>query len=215
MDPSQKKILINRGSALMIMIILLLIITIVGIWALRSSEINILKAGNKQATTKLQLYAEEALGVATRRFQEIANFEGNLIDSIAQINGTTPRTLGTLVADAPPPLGLCMPVSETDTSCSSPACNDGTTYAFDAPTQNVVCNFLGAASKTAQVAIVRKTDQIISQDERNGIFLINVIARDSNNRRQVTQGVMVVPYNPITRQPNETPYLANTSKTLN
>ncbi len=209
----------DRGAALIILMILMVVIMAIGIWGLSSSRIGIMKAGGKRATAQLKNAAEGGLQLGLRRFQEIAN---NLTtDSIGARLGNT-RTLKTTLDTALSGSydGICMPDPEpaSNVGCTSPPCPTvfSPTAVFDRRTENVICNFLGAALPDTQVIAVRKTDVIIdTANERHAIFLLNSLARDRTGRKQIAQAVVVVPYNPSAAAGDESlgvPYFATMSK---
>ncbi len=201
----------DRGVALVILMVVIIIATLLGVWGLSSSRIGILKAGSKSAQTRLQLLAEQGIQKALRRVQEIVNYDGTLGDSIGSLTRTSltePLTSGGVV---------CVPDPYNETApCNSPGCPDifnTNSTEFDQAHNsdtNVLCNFLGDTVPDTQVILVRKGDLIVSTTEWNAIYLVNSIAKDSANRRQVVQAVIIIPFDPTTGLALNEPYIATT-----
>jgi hypothetical protein len=204
--------------------VVVVIATLLGIWGLSSSRMGILKAGNQAAQTKLELLAEQGLQKALSRVQEIANCcTSNLVDTVGK-NLSSAKTISWLNG-VPTPSGdfLCQPPPTSGTGTAlctgttDPACLDsknyfGTNTDVDVVNQNVVCNFMGKMLKDTQVTLVRKTDLQATTQETDAVFLVNSVARDSSDRRQVVQGVIILPYDQGTGYALLDPYLATSTK---
>lgn len=200
----------------MIMVVVV-IATLLGIWGLSSSRMGFLKAGNKAAQVRLQFLAQQGLQKGLRRIQEIADWDGELLDTVGDDHTSAKNIFWFNCVDFPWTSCLCEPApSGGNEGCSSPACPDlfGVDTDWDVVNQNVVCNFLGTSLKNTQVILVRKADIVATDNEQDAIFLLNSIARDSNDRRQIVQGVIVVPYDLVsgTGLAILEPYLATSSQ---
>jgi hypothetical protein len=198
--------------ALIILMVVIVVATLLGIWGLNSSRTGILKAGHRTAQTKLQLLAEQGLQKALRRIQEIVNVDGTLVDTVGDEYLDAPKNNTFLYFGSS---ALCEPpATGTDVDCDNPACTDnfGTDTDWDVVTENVVCNFLGDTLKDTQVMLVRKTDIQATSTETDAVFLVNSVSRDSQDRRQIIQGVIVVPYDYATGIGLLDPYIATTTK---
>jgi Tfp pilus assembly protein PilX len=206
----------DRGAALMILMVVIIIATLLGVWGLNSSRTGILKSAHRTAQTKLQLLAEQGLQKALRRIQEIMNVDGTLLDTVGDDNTTAKdRSWLHCLPEGSP--CLCMPAANGNSpDCNNPTCGDnfGTDTDWDVVNQNVVCNFLGSTLKNTQVMLVRKPDIQATATETDAIFLVNSVARDSQDRRQIIQGVIVVPYDQVTGTGVGLlePYIATTTK---
>jgi hypothetical protein len=197
--------------------VVVVIATLLGIWGLSSSRMGILKAGNQAAQTKLELLAEQGLQKALSRVQEIANCcPNNLVDTVGKNIVSVPKSYPWLDSASSTVDHLCAPSSPTDADCNSPKCDDmfNTNDHFDEikNAKNVVCNFLGTTLKDTQVTLVRKTDLQATTQETDAVFLVNSVARDSSDRRQVVQGVIILPYDHDSGLPLLEPYLATSTK---
>ncbi len=145
---------------------------------------------------KLQYQAEEALQVAVRRIQAIA--DPTLTDPLfgyrgAYAYGDTEHTIDWLVNTA------TFPTPET-AETPNPACPepfDPETGLDDTgssgSTSNVICNFLGDSSPDTQVILVRKSNQVES-GLNFAVYLVNVIARDGVGRKRAIQGAVILPF---------------------
>jgi Tfp pilus assembly protein PilX len=209
----------DHGMAMIVLIVVLIVATLLGIWGLNSSRLGILRSGHKSAEAKLQLKAEEGLQKALMRIQEISGV-GGATDTIGAKNTSAKNLAWIASSDSACPAAstncLCVPADDAappKSGCQSPDCGDhfGTDTAWDTITENVVCNFLGTLVRETQVIVVRKADLPVSTTETDAIYLVNAIARDSQDRRQVVQGVIVIPFNPVTLVAQE-PYVATTTK---
>ena len=189
-----------------------MIATGIGLFGLRSSQGTLKKIGVRRNVTELKYESERGLQKAVQRIQIVAQ---NQTDIIAEQNAGDGSSTGGdynskdlewLVEDIP---------EEDDAVSANPDCAGWkANQDFDDITENVVCNFLGVNEEDIHVALVRKND-LTAGTQTFGIFLINSIAYDSSGRRQITQGVVIVPYNSNSGSPfvTETPYLSN-SKTV-
>jgi|GEM_PF-5017060 len=208
----------NKGYAIIVLTVILGLSTAIALFGLRSSQHRTKKAGIKGTVTELKYESERGLQKAVQRIQAIADGQDT---AVPNANGSSAyKDISFLVGD----LALGSILTEADTNAASGSdpnlpCDSNTQYPFDQfrpGSLNVICNFLGAVEPTVQVSLVRKNDL---NDSGNifGIFLINAIALDGNGRRQITQGVVAVPYSrPTPADPpvfREMPYLTN-SKTV-
>jgi hypothetical protein len=209
----------QRGFAVVLLIMILVIATAIGVWGLRSSQNTLRRIGVRRTVTELKYEAEKGLQKAVLRLQSIANKDttDDDTDNIALTNADAGGVTGgdynekDLIW-----LMNTLPDESTEGASANPAC--GTFVAeenFDTIANNVVCNFLGVAEENTHVSLVRKND-VNEGGLTFGIFLLNSIAYESSGRRQIIQGVVVVPYTDNgdgTFTLNETPYLSN-SKTV-
>jgi len=183
----------NRGIAIILLMIILIVATGIGIWGLTSSRSSMLKAGSRKFSTELTYQAEQGLQKAVRRIQTIAEGVDQVAtsnDNDAQATGGnyTPKTIDFLVST------ICAEGATGCTSGTNAACtNFSALVDFDVVNVNVVCNFLGVVDSGTQVSIVRKAD-LVNAPDTFAIFLVNSIATDDDGRRQAIQGVVVVPY---------------------
>lgn len=193
----------DRGIAIVLLMIVLIVATGIGIWGLTSSRSSLLKAGSRKFSTELTYQAEQGLQKAVRRLQSIR--AGS--DQVAAMNyaDTSPGKTGGdysqktmdyfLGTGASHTGGLC-----TETACATqnPACsNFDALKNFDNKNMNVVCNFLGVVDTNTQVIVVRKND-LVANGQTFAILLVNSIAKDKADRKQAIQGVVVVPYDTAT-----------------
>lgn len=211
----------KSGYAIVVLIVILLVATGIGLFGLRSSQGTLKKIGVRRSVTELKYESERGLQKAVQRIQAIAEGETDVIAvQNADASGTTggdygEKTLEWLVGTNVTtyiPEENASGVSSANIACNNWDPDEG----FDKITENsnVVCNFLGVNEEDIHVALVRK-DDLDAEGNTFGIFLINAIAYDTSGRRQIAQGVVVVPYSSESGNPSlsDTPYLSN-SKTV-
>lgn len=204
----------NQGFAVVLLIIILVVATAIGMFGLRSSQSTMQKIGIKRQVTELKYESEKGLQKAVRRIQNITTDGQD--DAVAVQNSNASGVTGGDYGPKDIAWLLAIP-QDTDASLPeadrNPPCNDwDSNIDFDMVTANVVCNFLGVSEPNVHVALVRKED-LFQDPERFAIYLINSIAYDSSRRRQITQGVVVVPYDQTGPTLVSPPYLSN-SKTI-
>lgn len=184
----------NRGFAMILIMIILIVATGIGIWGLSSSRTNVQKAGSRRAATSLVYQSEHGLQMAVRRFQGMCLMPP--VDPVSNTNNAdTHRTGGNY---APKDMAFFLSNMCQEAMCGAPPLDCG---AFDHLVgydnfsgPNVDCNFLGVTTPETQVSIVRKDDLVTVDAGTFGIFLVNSIATDKNGRKQGIQGVVAVRY---------------------
>lgn len=201
----------NQGLAIVLLMIILVVATAIGIWGLTSSRNSMLKAGSRKFTTELTYQAEQGMQKAVRRIQSIAT---GGTDQVAVTNNAdlTPGKTTSGNYNQKNLTFLLTTVGQESTfgSSANPACSSFSAIVdFDAVTSNVVCNFLGVVDLNTQVTLVRKNNLDVGPNESFAVFLVNSIAMDSGGRKQAIQGVVVVPYDPVSVTFNGDPYLAS------
>jgi len=210
----------NRGTALVLLMIVIVVSSLIAVWGLSSSRQGVLKAGIYRASVATQYDAETALQKTLQRIQEIV--DPDVSDSLKDLHSpSTDQTIDFLLSLCDPPgtdavaqPGTCGSTQGTsyDVPCSTTF--DPNTD-FDVVTQNVICNFMGTTLSNTQVSLVRKQDYIQGADKA-ATFLVNTISIDPGGRRKIVQGVIVVPYQgtaaPYTPDSIQKPYIATTLK---
>ncbi|HLG19942.1 MAG TPA: hypothetical protein VI895_09055 [Bdellovibrionota bacterium] len=196
----------RTGTALAIILLLIVVISLVGTFTLSSSKEWLFKSGRYRAKVALIQEGEEAIQKAVRRIQEIG--DPNLADSVAEPD-----------KDIQFLLGLCKPsscIGGYDPPCDEQ--NFDPAENLDVVTKNVVCNFMGSTFEQTQVMLARKED---ASDGFNSyaVFEITAVTKGTSAQRSFVQGIAILPYedDPVTagsyRLPEgEGPYFVSWSK---
>lgn len=205
----------NQGYAIVVLVIILLMATAIGMFGLRSSQSSLKRIGVDRSVTELKYESERGLQKAVTRIQVIA--EGGTDAILDQNDSDSGTTGGDFVAKTLNWLVTTIPTETAAGGSANPDC-DGwdPNVNFDQRDSNVVCNFLGVNEEDIHVALVRKDDLVVSgtPTQTFAIFLVNAIAYDGEGRRQISQGVVVVPYDPAGPTLVDTPYLSNSKNVV-
>ncbi len=195
----------ERGTFLVVILILITIMSVLGIWALSTSRTGLLKGAHHRGGVAVLYEAEEGLQLAVRRMQELSKTSiGLFLDEPCmpcftpdsdetdtfKLANQCPPVVNNRCPDPPPPWN---PPCDEDAFFRDTDKDDGVGVGKDVVTGNVICNFMGETLPNTQISLVRKRDHV-EAGRTYAIFLVNSVSRDSAARRRIVQGVAVLPY---------------------
>ncbi len=175
----------EHGSAMVLVLTMIIILSLIGVWNLTSSTTSMRIAGHYSKSAQVEQRAETAIRLAAQRLREIA--VDSLTDSLYSrgVYSGTEHSLTWLLESIQP-----------ESSCASEDLVCPTTFdpeqEFDSINCSLICNFMGSVVEE-QVILSRKED-LIKGASKSAVFLLSSVSKDAVGRRKVRYGVMTIPY---------------------